>query len=155
MSVTDELPPLPVLLLRARLAVASRYSRALRRHGLTEPQWRVLASVARHRFPDVASLARRLDLLSPSVSRILRDLEARGLLRRAAGRADARRTVATITPGGADLIAEASADMEPVHEAIRAQVGEEQVRDLQVALAQLIAVLRSEDAGAGEDRDAP
>ena len=59
MSVTDDLRPLPVLLLRARLAVASRYSRALRRHGLTEPQWRVLASVARDRFPDVVSLARR------------------------------------------------------------------------------------------------
>ena len=152
---TGELPPLPVLLLRARLAVASRFNRALRRHDLTEPQWRVLASLSRERFPDVASLAGRLDLLSPSVSRILRDLEGRGLLRLAAGGADARRTVAAITPAGRDVIARTSADLEPVHDLIRARVGDEQVRALQLALSHLITALRGEDGGTGEDPDAP
>lgn len=135
------LTPLPILLLRARLVVAARYNHALRRHGLTEQQWRVLASLSRQEADDVMTLAKRVDLLSPSVSRILRDLEARGFIRRTTAEADARRTVAIVTPGGRDLIAETVADLEPVHALIRDCVGEEEVKDLQIRLARLIEAL--------------
>ena len=96
-AAKETMPALPVLLLRARLAVAMRYNQALREHGLTEQQWRVLASISREEFADIATLARRVDLLSPSVSRILRDLEMRGALLRAAGHEEAIK--GSITPG--------------------------------------------------------
>lgn len=147
MPAAKEMPALPILLLRARLAVSARYNHALREHGLTEQQWRVLASVSREDCADIATLARRVDLLSPSVSRILRDLEMRGALLRTAGPADARRTVAVITPAGLALIEKAFVDIEPIHARIKDCVGEDEVRELQIRLSRLIDALRTEDVG--------
>ena len=82
---------LPMSLLRAREAVMRQFRPSLRNHGLTEQQWRILRALAAVETIEVTELARTAFLLGPSLSRILRDLEARQSDRAPAGKADLRR----------------------------------------------------------------
>src|SRR5947207_3922732 len=68
---------LPMSLLRAREAVMRQFRPSLRNHGLTEQQWRILRALTTVDAIEVTELARVAFLLGPSLSRILRDLEAR------------------------------------------------------------------------------
>src|SRR5438552_9275122 len=73
---------LPMALLRARESVMRHFRPSLRAHGLTEQQWRILRALASTDDIEVTELARVAYLLGPSLSRILRDLEARRLIER-------------------------------------------------------------------------
>ena len=73
---------LPMSLLRAREAVMRQFRPSLRQYGLTEQQWRILRALAAIEAVEVTELARTAFLLGPSLSRILRDLEARQLVER-------------------------------------------------------------------------
>src|ERR1700755_2106050 len=95
---------LPMSLLRAREAVMKQFRPSLRRHGLTEQQWRILRALAAVDAIEVTDLPRVAFLLGPSLSRILRDLEARHLIERKTAKADLRRAVVTITANGLKLI---------------------------------------------------
>src|SRR3977135_339575 len=84
-----EFPPsLPMSLLRAREAVMRQFRPSLREHGLTEQQWRILRALAAIEAAEVTELARTAFLLGPSLSRILRDLDARNLIERTSAKAD-------------------------------------------------------------------
>src|ERR1700722_3831078 len=96
---------LPMSLLRAREAVMRQFRPALRDHGLTEQQWRILRALAAIDAIEVTELARGSFLLDPSLSRILRDLEARHLIERKVAKADLRRGVVSISARGLKLIA--------------------------------------------------
>src|SRR5258707_12488907 len=82
---------LPMSLLRAREAVMRHFRASLRQHGLTEQQWRILRALASVDTIEVTELARMAFLLAPSLSRILRGLEARHLIERRVAKADLRR----------------------------------------------------------------
>src|SRR5579864_9637010 len=95
---------LPMALLRAREAVMKQFRPSLRRHGLTEQQWRILRALTAVDAIEVTELARVAFLLGPSLSRILRDLEARHLIERKVAKADLRRGVLSISAKGLKLI---------------------------------------------------
>src|SRR3954469_8219296 len=84
---------LPMALLRAREAVMRQFRPSLRKHGLTEQQWRILRALAAVETIEVTELARVAFLLGPSLSRNLRDLEARGLIVRKLVARDQRRSM--------------------------------------------------------------
>src|SRR6202035_6025523 len=84
---------LPMSLLRAREAVMRQFRPSLRNHGLTEQQWRILRALTAVETIEVTELARVAFLLGPSLSRILRDLEASHLIERWTAQADPRRGV--------------------------------------------------------------
>jgi homoprotocatechuate degradation regulator HpaR len=88
---------LPMSLLRAREAVMRQFRPSLRNHGLTEQQWRILRALTAVDTIEVTELARVAFLLGPSLSRILRDLEARQLIERKTAEADQRRAVVSIS----------------------------------------------------------
>src|SRR5690349_24547242 len=91
---------LPMSLLRAREAVMRQFRPALRQHGLTEQQWRILRALTAVETIEVTELARVAFLLGPSLSRILRDLEARDLIERKVAKADLRRAMVSISAKG-------------------------------------------------------
>src|SRR5438132_9533047 len=95
---------LPMSLLRAREAVMRQFRPSLRNHGLTEQQWRILRALTAVDEIEVTELARVAFLLGPSLSRILRDLEARALIERKAAENDGRRGVVSISPNALKLI---------------------------------------------------
>jgi homoprotocatechuate degradation regulator HpaR len=128
---------LPMSLLRAREAVMRQFRPSLRQHGLTEQQWRILRALAATDAIEVTELAQLAFLLGPSLSRILRDLEARGLIARHAAKADLRRGVVSISARGLKLIDAVAPSSEAIYAAITRRYGMRQLARLQQMLDDL------------------
>src|ERR1700728_2742857 len=128
---------LPMSLLRAREAVMRLFRPSLRSYGLTEQQWRILRALASIEAIEVTELARVAFLLGPSLSRILRDLEARHLIERRAAKADLRRGVVSISAKGLKLIEAVAPSSEAIYAAMTKRYGARKLADLQAMLATL------------------
>src|SRR5438128_7456350 len=121
---------LPMSLLRAREAVMRHFRPSLRNHGLTEQQWRILRALAAGPI-EVTELARVAFLLGPSLSRILRDLEARHLIARKVAKADLRRGVVSISAKGLKLMEVIAPSSEEIYAAITRRYGARKLAELQ------------------------
>ncbi len=128
---------LPMSLLRAREAVMRQFRPSLRHHALTEQQWRILRALTSVESIEVTDLARLAFLLGPSLSRILRDLEARGLIERRSAEADLRRAVVSISPRGFELIEAVAPTSEAIYAAITKRYGARKLAELQAMLGAL------------------
>ncbi len=98
---TDQIvPDVMKTLLLAYEAIIDKLRDDLKQVGLTEPQWRVLHELAA-KTPMIASeLAANTFVRASSLSRILRDLEARDLVSRTQQFEDLRKTLVSITQTG-------------------------------------------------------
>jgi homoprotocatechuate degradation regulator HpaR len=144
---------LPMSLLRAREAVMRQFRPSLRHHGLTEQQWRILRALSSVEMIEVTELARLAFLLGPSLSRILRDLEARGLIERRSAETDLRRAVVSISPKGLKLIEMVAPTSEAIYAAITKRYGVRKLAELQAMLGALedsLAGLSGVEAGMAE-----
>jgi len=118
----------------------------LRQHGLTEQQWRILRALAAVNVIEVTELARVAFLLGPSLSRILRDLEARGLIERESDTRDLRRGVLSISAKGLKLIAQVAPSSEAIYASIARRYGARRLAALHKMLGEL-----EESMGSGFD----
>jgi homoprotocatechuate degradation regulator HpaR len=144
---------LPMSLLRAREAVMRHFRVSLRDHGLTEQQWRILRALASVDTIEVTELARVAFLLGPSLSRILRDLEARHLIERKVAKADLRRGLVSISARGVRLMEMVAPSSEAIYAAITKRYGARKLAELQDMLHALegsLAELRIGDAASAE-----
>jgi homoprotocatechuate degradation regulator HpaR len=128
---------LPMSLLRAREAVMRQFRPSLRQHGLTEQQWRILRALAAVETIEVTELARVAFLLGPSLSRILRDLDARHLIERKVAKADLRRAMVSISAKGLKLIEAVAPTSEMIYAEITKRYGARKLAELQDMLAAL------------------
>ena len=136
-------------LLRAREAVMRQFRPSLRAHGLTEQQWRILRALTSVEAIEVTELAYLAFLLGPSLSRILRDLEARDLLERKTAETDQRRAMVSISAKGIELIALVGPASEAIYEEITRRYGVRRLAELQ----EMLAVLEQNLGGvAGRER---
>jgi homoprotocatechuate degradation regulator HpaR len=143
---------LPMSLLRAREAVMRQFRPSLRRHDLTEQQWRILRALTAVDTIEVTELARTAFLLGPSLSRILRDLEARNLIERRTSEADLRRGVVSISPKGLKLIEAVAPTSEAIYATITKRYGARKLAELQAMLGALESSLAElEVVGDGDD----
>ena len=110
---------------------------SLRHHGLTEQQWRILRALASIDAIEVTELARVAFLLGPSLSRILRDLEARHLIERRVAKADLRRGMVSISARGLKLIEAVAPTSEAIYAAMTRRYGARKLAGLQDMLAAL------------------
>jgi homoprotocatechuate degradation regulator HpaR len=134
---------LPVRLMRAREAVMTRIRPVLRVHGVTEQQWRVLCTVRDLRETEITALADRVFLLPPSLSRILRDLEARSLIQRRPSVQDQRRVLVQVSPEGEALIQRVEPSLLEVRLEMRKLYGLDRLKALGEMLDSLEAALGS------------
>src|ERR1700738_165339 len=142
---------LPMSLLRAREAVMRQFRPSLRNPGLTEQQWRILRALAAIDTIEVTELARVAFLLGPSLSRILRDLEARHLIERRTDKADLRRAVVSISDKGLKLMEVVAPSSEAIYAEITQRYGAPNLGELQAMLGALEASLAGLDmADAGD-----
>ena len=111
---------LPMALLRAREAVMKKFSPALREHGLSPQQWRVIRVLVEEEALDATEIAERCALLMPSLSRSLQNLHGRGLVDRKTASDDQRRSMVSITSLGRQLFEALS----PINEARYAYITE-------------------------------
>ncbi len=141
---------LPMSLLRAREAVMRQFRPSLRSHGLTEQQWRILRALAAIDEIEVTDLAHTAFLLGPSLSRILRDLEARHLIARKTAENDLRRSVVSISDKGVKLMAQVAPTSEAIYTAITKRYGARRLAELQEMLTELEQSLAAASATEGE-----
>lgn len=130
---------LPMALLRARESVMQHFRPALRKFGLTEQQWRILRALSAVDEIEVTELAKRAFLLAPSLTRILRDLEQRKLVKRRSDRTDLRRSKVSLSAKGERLIATVAPTSEQIYEQMAAHFGSQRLSELQSLLQELEA----------------
>lgn len=133
---------LPMALLRARESVMRLFRPGLRRHGVTEQQWRILRALAHSGPLEVTELAQATFLLAPSLSRILPDLERRQLINRRQVDSDLRRHVVSLEAKGLRLIGTHAPYSEDMYARIARRFGAERISQLLSLLQELESSLQ-------------
>jgi homoprotocatechuate degradation regulator HpaR len=128
---------LPTALVQARESIMWMFRPILREYALTDLQWRVLLSVRSAGQIEVAKLARVSCLLAPSLSRVLKDLLARGLINRRASAKDQRRYLISISEEGERLMCEVFPKVLDGYDVIEARYGPEKLEMLRSMLHDL------------------
>lgn len=121
---------LPIALLRAREAVMSRFRPLLAAHDVTEQQWRVIRVLGETSPLDATEVAERACVLAPSLTRIIKALEDRGLITRERDANDGRRALLAIAPAGLALIAKVTPQSRAVYAELEARYGAQKIERL-------------------------
>jgi homoprotocatechuate degradation regulator HpaR len=128
---------LPIMLLRAREAVMKRFRPILKAHDLSEQQWRVLRVLDERGALEPTNLAERCVILTPSLTRILSHLAARGLIARTPHAQDKRKQIISITKSGQTIVAEIAPVAAEAYARIEAYLGKPQMHNLLNKLGRL------------------
>ena len=134
---------LPMALLRAREAVMTRFRPLLAKHGVTEQQWRVVRILGEAGPLDATELASRAAILTPSLTRIIRDLGERKLISKRRNPGDSRRLVLDVTAKARQMIIEMLPDITAAYEALETAFGAERLDALLDTLEALDATVPS------------
>lgn len=115
---------LPLALLKAREAVTSRFRPTLREHGLTEQQWRVLRTMwmSEKRLRPM-ELSQLTFISMPSLSRLLKTLEGRQLIKRGRHVGDLRGSEFALMPAGAEIVERIVPLFENIYVEVENQLG--------------------------------
>ena len=130
------------VLIGAKEAVLAPMRPKLREYNITEPQWRVLRVINDRGATDASGLAEVGLLHAPSVTRILKELEALGLLVRETDPEDRRRTLAALTPEGRELFKIISRDVLRVMGEYADRFGQDRMDRLLTELRALTAAIK-------------
>lgn len=102
-KVTDSVP---YLINRAGVALGNRFSARLRAHGLTLPMYRVLAVLRQDGAKTLGELSAMVSKEQSTLSRLIGQMEEKGLVTRERPRDNARIVQIDLTPAGAALAGE-------------------------------------------------
>lgn len=130
---------LPMALLRAREIIMEEFRPMLVRHDVTEQQWRVVRVLAEAGKLDATEVALRASILAPSLTRIIRNLEDRKLIKRKKDASDGRRVILEIAPMGAALIKKALPETAAAYERLEARFGATKLNALLDLLDEVMA----------------
>ena len=148
---------LPRLLLQAREAVMLHTRPSLRRHGLSDQQWRVLRVLGEYANDpagvETGRVAREAYLLGPSLTGVLSRMERDGLIARERCGQDARRTVVRATPAGLDKVQALSQTIEAHYVWMEQRLGKAKLQALYGLLDEVIALEASETAALEEQAE--
>lgn len=139
---------LPIALLKAREAVMSHFRPMLAGHDVTEQQWRVIRVLAESGTLDASELAAKAFILAPSLTRMIKALESRGIIRRRADANDGRRVLLEMTPAGRKMIGEVNPDSSAIYANLDARFGRRRMEELLDMLETLSALGRPNGNGA-------
>ena len=133
---------LPIALLRARETVMERFRPMLHSHDMTEQQWRVLRVLRESDELDATALAAGACVLAPSLSRIIKALEDRGLIELSRDPSDGRRAKIRLSDTGHAFIERLAPESAEIYKEIEATVGTERLETLLTELEALIDALK-------------
>jgi homoprotocatechuate degradation regulator HpaR len=131
---------LPIALLRARETVMAPIRDMLHDNQLTEQKWRTLRVLDELGEVEQSTIAHEACLLLPSLTRILRTMEAEGQITRRQDNLDKRRTMVRITDAGRSVLEDNLATSLAIANNIEAQMGREKLDQLLDLLEELQAV---------------
>lgn len=118
---------LPIALLRAREAVMSHFRPMLAQHDITEQQWRVVRILAEMETVDASEMTEKSFILAPSLTRIIRSLEERGIISKHKDEKDGRRVLLKITPAGLAIIREVTPESRIIYDRLEKRFGREKL----------------------------
>jgi homoprotocatechuate degradation regulator HpaR len=136
-GLKDDRHSLPIALLRAREAVMGYFRPHHRKGGVTEQQWRVIRVLYFAGEMDATRLAAQSYLLAPSLSRILKDLEAADYIRRRTARDDSRQSLVSLSPRGTAMVTRVAPFLDGIHRDVARRFGRDRCGRLLVLLAEL------------------
>lgn len=130
-------------LLAAREAVLEPTRAVLRAGGVTEQQWRVLRVLADDGPTEPSRLSMVAILHPPSVTRIMRELTARGLVDRKYDSRNPRRSTVSITPEGTKVVRQTAYRSRTLLDPVWDAFGRERLAKLQDELDAFIECAKS------------
>jgi homoprotocatechuate degradation regulator HpaR len=121
---------LPIALLRAREAIMARFRPILHARDVTEQQWRVIRVLGEESPLDASEVAKRACVLAPSLTRIIKALEERGLISRQRDTGDGRRISLAIAPAGMAMIRDVTPEVQAVYAELEESYGRDRIEHL-------------------------
>ncbi|EGD8012886.1 homoprotocatechuate degradation operon regulator HpaR [Shigella sonnei] len=131
---------LTIALLQAREAAMSYFRPIVKRHNLTEQQWRIVRILAESPSMDFHDLAYRACILRPSLTGILTRMERDGLVLRLKPINDQWKLYISLTKEGQALYNRAQTQIEEAYRQIEAQFTAEKMQQLTHLLEEFIAL---------------
>ena len=131
---------LPMQLLRAREALMQEFRPHLRKHELSEQQWRVLRALAETGSMDINALGEMCQIHPASLSRMLPNLESEGRIERRTSRDDQRYVIVSITTKGKTLFQRVAKESEQIYASIEQRIGSRELKILYELLDKAIRV---------------
>lgn len=95
---------LPYLLQRASFLITREFHRTLALNQVSVSRWRLLAWLSEHQPFSVGELSEQLMLRQPTVTKLVNDAVADGLVRKQVAAQDRRRLEISLTPTGRKLV---------------------------------------------------
>lgn len=129
---------LPIALLKAREAVMGHFRPMLAQHNVTEQQWRVLRLLSERGQIDATELAQGAALLAPSLTRMIKALEDRKLIKTTKDAADGRRLLVRIDDAGVMLLEDVRPESLKIYEELELRIGHDKIEAL-IALLNEVA----------------
>lgn len=129
---------LPLLLLKAREALLSRFRPIISHFGLTEQQWRVIRTLSAHKAMEPRQICEACQILSPSLTGVLARMEELGLVSRERMADDQRRQLVRLTPRSEDIALRVAPLIEAQYAAMEAHLGPELVGEIYDVLDRLL-----------------
>lgn len=118
----------------------SHFRPMLAAHDITEQQWRVIRILAEVGQVDASEMVERAFILAPSLTRIIRSLEERGLIVKSRDASDGRRVLIEIAPAGLAIINEVAPESRQIYERLERRFGARRVEQLLDMLDELSGV---------------
>lgn len=137
---------LPLLLLRARESVLTRFRPILNAHGLTEQQWRIVRALMDSGPLEPRQIGRLCGISSPSMAGILARMESLDLIHRERLEHDQRRVLVTPSAHSRSLAKQMAPLIDAEYAALEAQLGRQFVAALYKTLDDLVAQLGGAEA---------
>jgi homoprotocatechuate degradation regulator HpaR len=126
---------LPMQLLQARESTMSLFRPMLRQFGLTDQQWRVIRVLAGSNELETFELSQQSMILPPSLTRILKNLEEEGFVKRSIDLEDQRKVLVSLSVKGRKKFQQVVPESEKIYRSIEKKLGK---RELSELLNQLI-----------------
>jgi homoprotocatechuate degradation regulator HpaR len=121
---------LPIALLRAREKVMGPIREMLAESGINEQKWRVLRVLEERGEMEITAVAEAACLLLPSLTRIVRAMEAEGLITRATDPNDRRKSILAVAAPGRKLIESHALGSNTVFAQLEVAYGKEKLETL-------------------------
>lgn len=142
---------LPMLLMLGREAVMQRFRPHLRRHDLTEQQWRIVRVLSETPATDMLSLSERSLIQPSSLSRTVKLLVTRKLVTRHVDREDQRRILVSLTASGRRLFRLMAKESVGIYAVLERDIGPERMADIYRLLDEVIEILGAPANGIAEE----
>ena len=122
-------------LLQARESTMFLFRPMLRQFGLTDQQWRVIRVLATNKQIEAFELSQQSMILPPSLTRILKNLEEKGFVKRSPDIGDQRKVLVSLSARGQKKYQQVVPASEKIYRSIERKLGK---RELTGLLNQLI-----------------